>query len=69
MSDELKILGYWQAADESFKPIIQPSGYIYTRAFIFCDQCKSVISGSGGPQYNSFCVPCYNQLVEDQEKK
>ena len=69
MINDLKILGYWQAADNSFKPIIQPPDRIYTRAFIFCSQCKSAISGSGGPKYNSFCVPCYNQFVEDQEKK
>ena len=69
MSDDLRILGYWQAADQSFKPIIHAKGYIYSRAFILCTECRTPISGQGGPMYNSFCVPCYNKLFEDQEKK
>lgn len=54
------ILGYY----DDGKPIIQPRGYIYTCAFILCSECKTPISGYGGPAYGSLCVPCH-----DKEKK
>jgi len=49
------IIGY----DKDDMPIIQPHGYVYTRAFILCSVCEVPISSHGGPRYGSRCPPCY----------
>lgn len=55
MKLEGPILGY----DVDDKEIIQPKGWVYTMAFIFCSDCKGTISSIGGPRFGSRCVPCY----------
>lgn len=62
-------IGYEQVG-EKWVPIVQPSkGYIYTAAVIFCRNCKDVISGMGGPRYNSVCLKCADVLnVKDHLK-
>lgn len=57
-----EVLGYTQQDDGSFKAIIQPKGYIYTRAFILCRECGTAISAHGGPRYNSVCPHCYETV-------
>jgi hypothetical protein len=55
MTDE-KILGY----DAKGKPIHETKrGFVYTAACISCSKCKAIIRGSGGPMFNSLCVPCH----------
>ena len=56
------ILGYIQQENGSLTPLIQPKGYIYTRAFIMCKECGSSISGDGGPRYDTICVNCYETV-------
>ena len=57
MSEERKIIGY------TLEPIYEtPPGYIVTQAFILCSSCKSAISSTGGPRYNSLCLKCVDKL-------
>jgi hypothetical protein len=54
-----EIIGY-QETQEGYKEILKRrSGGIYTQALITCTDCKTMISSSGGPRYNSVCVNCY----------
>jgi hypothetical protein len=59
-----EILGYSKTDSGQWEPIIQPRGYVYTAAFILCQQCKDPISSHGGPRYNSLCIFCYERDVE-----
>jgi hypothetical protein len=56
------ILGYAQLPDGGWEPILPAEpGYIYTQAFILCQQCQTAIRPQGGPSYNSLCPTCYEQ--------
>ena len=66
MNDE--ILGYTKLHNE-WIPLTQPTGYIYTAAFILCKSCKKPVSGRGGPNYNALCPTCYEQEVKDEDSK
>lgn len=64
MSDE--VLGYRKIGKDSYQPIIQSKGYIFTAAIMTCGKCKSVISAMGGPGgNNTLCVPCYTELKNE----
>ena len=57
MSEERKVIGY------TLEPIYEtPLGYVVTQAFILCSSCKSAISATGGPRYNSLCLKCVDKL-------
>ena len=57
-----KILGYRKTGKDTWAPIVQPRGYIYTAAVMTCGHCNSWISGMGGPGgHNTVCVPCYEK--------
>lgn len=44
-------------------PIFAPRpGSIVTQAFRLCSSCRSVISSTGGPGYNSVCLRCVEKL-------
>ncbi len=61
MNDE--VLGYRKTGKDTYEPITQPKGYIFTAAIMTCGKCKSMISGMGGPgNSNTLCVPCYTEL-------
>ena len=47
----------------TLQPIYAPSkGSIVTQAFILCSSCRSAISSTGGPKYNSLCLKCLDKL-------
>ena len=54
------IIGY------TLTPIVQPKGYIYTQAFIFCYRCQGTISAMGGPNYNAICMKCLEEINKDE---
>lgn len=57
MNEEQEVIGY------TLEPIYKtPRGMIVTQAFIHCTSCKSAISGTGGPRYNSICLKCIERL-------
>ncbi len=62
MLNNVPVLGYTELSDGTFKPIVQPSGMIYTQAFILCRECDKHISPVGGPAWKSICVECYDKL-------
>lgn len=37
-------------------------GHVTTQAFILCSSCRSAISPTGGPGYNSLCLKCLDKL-------
>ena len=59
------VLGYAET-ERGWEPIVQPSGRIYTQAFILCKKCRAAISGHGGPRYNSLCLECFNGMSDVQ---
>ena len=60
MSDT--ILGYRKTGKDTWEPIIQSNGYIFTAAVMSCGRCGGWISGMGGPGgNNTICVPCYEK--------
>ena len=57
------ILGYRRIDKDTWRPIVQPRGGIYTAAFILCGKCNGVISGHGGPGgQNTLCPKCFDNL-------
>jgi hypothetical protein len=57
-----EVLGYAKTSKDTWQPIVQPKGYIYTAAFIFCNDCKKTISSHGGPSYNALCSQCFDNF-------
>ena len=65
MNDE--VLGYRKTGKDTYEPITQSKGYIFTAAVLTCGKCKGMISGMGGPgNSNTICVPCYTELKREQ---
>ena len=57
-----QILGYAQLPDGTWEPILPAKpGYIYTQAFVLCEQCQTAIRPQGGPIRNALCPTCYEQ--------
>jgi len=57
MDDLPEVIGYRDGNKNS--PVYGPiAGYIATRAFIFCNQCRYPISTNGGPQSDTWCTDC-----------
>ena len=63
-----EILGYTKTHNK-WVPLTQPTGYIYTAAFILCKSCKKTVSVRGGPMYNTFCPICYDKDVKENESR
>jgi hypothetical protein len=61
-----KILGYRKTGKDTWQPITQDKGYIYTAAVMTCGCCGGMISGMGGPgTQNTYCVRCYEKECND----
>ena len=60
MNDQ--VLGYARTSKDTWKPIIQPRGHIYTAAFIICHDCKAAIASHGGPSHNALCPQCFDNF-------
>lgn len=59
MADERKQIG-WQLV-----PIYEaPKGSIVTQAFIICAGCGALVSGTGGPRSNAYCMKCVTPDTE-----
>jgi hypothetical protein len=53
------VIGY-TLKNGTYEAIQQPRGFIYTAAFILCSECRTAISGHGGPGHDSICLNCYD---------
>jgi hypothetical protein len=62
MSDP--VIGYRNTGKDSWEPITQPRGGIYTAAMLMCSDCKHFISGHGGPgsRNGTLCPTCFDKF-------
>jgi len=57
-----QILGHARLPDGTWDPILPAEpGYIYTQAFVLCEQCQTAIQPQGGPIRNALCPTCHEQ--------
>lgn len=52
--------GNWRAIEELKK------SYIYSAAFINCNQCNRAISGMGDPRSYALCLECFAKAEENK---
>lgn len=68
MSMYREILGY--ANGDRKKPIYKPMpGQLVTQALIHCCECNTMISGTMGPRWNAWCIPCTDSGEETAAKE
>lgn len=61
------ILGWERLDSGNWRPIEElKEGYIYSAAFVCCNECGAAISGMGGPKSYALCIECFKKA--DQEK-
>ncbi len=63
--DNTNIIGWERTQSGNWRPIEElKEGYIYSAAFIHCNECRAVISGMGGPRSYALCIDCFNRMEQ-----
>jgi hypothetical protein len=59
------IIGWERLPSGNWRPIeeLRPE-YIYTAAFINCNDCGTAISSMGGPRTYALCLECFQQAEQ-----